>query len=446
MSKHVVVIGAGFAGLMAARELQAAGVSVEIVEARDRLGGRAWTEERMGRPLELGATWVHWYQAHTWTEIMRYNQPIVASPEPEKVYWNSSTGETTEGTLDQVDELIRPAMDEVFARANEYFPNPLDPLWILSEQYDGPAELREQFLADDQKSVLQQVRESGKFSQEQLDLISAYWSAAYIGNPETGSSLMAKQWAALSNLDLGLLDDITLKFKLVNGMQGIYNAMAEDLNCNIRLNTPVTAIDHDTGGATITLENGEVIKADATVVTVPVGAMNTIDFTPALPDSMQQVIDDGWNSKGAKIWIKIKGHHKILGYAPFPSKISVLRSEYFTDDDTTILVGFGSDHSALDLNDTAVAQEIVNQFNPELEVVDAAGHDWVADKWSGQAWGTLRAGQFSDGWDNFKDTGTRMFFAGTEWAQGWRGVCIDGALQSGMTTARRIIQDFRETV
>src|SRR5699024_11512869 len=103
-------------------------------------------------------------------------------------------------------------------------------------------------------------------------------------------------------------------------------------------------------------------------------------------------------------------------------------------------------YSALDLNDTAVAQEIVNQFNPEREVVDAAGHDWVADKWSGQAWGTLRAGQFSDGWDNFKDTGTRMFFAGTEWAQGWRGVCIDGALQSGMTTARRIIQDMRETV
>src|SRR5699024_10252957 len=146
----------------------------------------------------------------------------------------------------------------------------------------------EQFLADDQKSVLQQVRESGKFSQEQLDLISAYWSAAYIGNPETGSSLMAKQWAALSNLDLGLLDDITLKFKHVNGMQGIYNAMAESANTNIRLITPVTAIDHDTGGATITLENGEVIKADATVVTVPVGAMNTIDFTPALPDSMQQ--------------------------------------------------------------------------------------------------------------------------------------------------------------
>ncbi|WP_278822779.1 FAD-dependent oxidoreductase, partial [Corynebacterium stationis] len=68
----VVIIGAGFAGLVAARELQTAGIEYEILEAKDRIGGRAWTEERMGRPLELGATWVHWFQAHTWTEIMRY--------------------------------------------------------------------------------------------------------------------------------------------------------------------------------------------------------------------------------------------------------------------------------------------------------------------------------------------------------------------------------------
>lgn len=84
-TKHVVVVGAGFAGLMAARELQSAGISVEIIEARDRIGGRAWTDERMGRPLEMGATWVHWYQANVWNEIMRYNQPIVASPDRKSV-------------------------------------------------------------------------------------------------------------------------------------------------------------------------------------------------------------------------------------------------------------------------------------------------------------------------------------------------------------------------
>src|SRR5699024_10842270 len=129
-----------------------------------------------------------------------------------------------------------------------------------------------------------------------------------------------------SNMELDLLDDITLKYKLANGMPGIYEAMAEDLNCNIRLNTAVTAIAHDTAGATLTLVSGEVVKADATIVTVPVGAMGNVEFSPDLPDSMQNVIDEGWNATGAKIWIKIKGHHKFLGYAPYPAKMSDRKS------------------------------------------------------------------------------------------------------------------------
>ena len=44
MSKHVVIVGAGFAGLVAARELQMKGIDYQILEARDRIGGRAWTD------------------------------------------------------------------------------------------------------------------------------------------------------------------------------------------------------------------------------------------------------------------------------------------------------------------------------------------------------------------------------------------------------------------
>ena len=61
----VVVIGAGFAGLVAARELGRAGLDVLVLEARDRVGGRTWTDRRLGHDLELGGTWVHWVQPHT---------------------------------------------------------------------------------------------------------------------------------------------------------------------------------------------------------------------------------------------------------------------------------------------------------------------------------------------------------------------------------------------
>ncbi|MFT4729422.1 MAG: polyamine oxidase [Granulosicoccus sp.] len=55
----VIIVGAGAAGLSAARKLTADGISVTVVEARDRLGGRVWTDHRWDRALDLGASWIH---------------------------------------------------------------------------------------------------------------------------------------------------------------------------------------------------------------------------------------------------------------------------------------------------------------------------------------------------------------------------------------------------
>ncbi|MCJ7858164.1 NAD(P)/FAD-dependent oxidoreductase [Corynebacterium kalidii] len=434
---HIVIVGAGFAGLTAARELQAAGLSCEIVEARDRIGGRAWTADRMGRPLELGATWVHWHQPHVWTEITRYGQQIVSSPVDNDAYWVTD-GEVRSGTEADLDNLLEAPMRRIFEGSREFFPNPHDPLHVLSEDFDGPAEVRERFLAADQASVLDPVR-TGEFTREEQDLCDAYWSAGYIGDPNTGSSLMAKQWAALCDHRLSLVDEQTLRYKLVDGMRGIYGNIAADLDCPIRLNTPVTAVEHHDTGATVTLADGEEITADAVIVTAPVGALDTIDFTPPLAEGLQRTIDQKWNSTGFKIWIKVKGHHRIIGYAPTPATVAVFRSEYFMDDGTTICVGFGSHHDQVDLESVDDAQKIVDQWRPDLEVVDCTGHDWVADTWSGQAWATLRQGQFADAWHHFGRTDTRLYFAGADWAKGWRGVVVDGAIEQGISTARRVI-------
>ncbi|HEX2246938.1 MAG TPA: FAD-dependent oxidoreductase, partial [Arthrobacter sp.] len=78
----VIIIGAGFAGLTAARELTQQGHTVRILEARDRIAGRTWVENRMGRNLELGGTWVHWVQPHTWAELTRYGIGVTPSPTP----------------------------------------------------------------------------------------------------------------------------------------------------------------------------------------------------------------------------------------------------------------------------------------------------------------------------------------------------------------------------
>jgi len=56
----VLIVGAGFAGIGAARELKTAGYQVEILEARERIGGRAHTSTALGSNVDLGASWLHY--------------------------------------------------------------------------------------------------------------------------------------------------------------------------------------------------------------------------------------------------------------------------------------------------------------------------------------------------------------------------------------------------
>lgn len=56
--ERVVVVGAGMAGLSAARRLADNGVSVTVVEARQRIGGRTWTDTSLGLPIDLGGAWI----------------------------------------------------------------------------------------------------------------------------------------------------------------------------------------------------------------------------------------------------------------------------------------------------------------------------------------------------------------------------------------------------
>ena len=210
----------------------------------------------------------------------------------------------------------------------------------------------------------------------------------------------------------------------------------------IRLSTAVTAVAHNADGARLALADGTDVQADAVIVTAPLGALGGIAFSPALPAPAQQVVDDGFNCTGFKIWIRIRGKHSLIAYAPTGNPIALVRSEYF-DEDSTILVGFGPDHSQIDLTDAAQVQEIVRRWRPDLEVLECTGHDWVADPWSGQTWATPRSGQFLEGWSLFRDTGTRLRFAGADWAKGWNGVVVDGAIETGITTARGLIDEFR---
>lgn len=430
---RIGIVGAGFAGLISARELERLGHEVSVIEARDRIGGRTWTEERMGHTLEMGGTWVHWMQPYVWAELSRYGQELVVSPFVDRAYWITGD-EVRSGTEAELDAKLTAVQAKIFEGSREFFPFPHDPMFVLNDP-DTPQEVKDRFLAADQGSVLDGVRD-GSFTQEEIDLADGYWAAAYQGSPEVASPLMAKHWASLSDHRLSLLDDQTLRYKLKEGMKGIYGRIAADVRGEIRLNTVVTKVERDPNGATLTLADGTTERYDAVVVTVPVGALGSIEFLPALPQNIQKVVEDKWGCVGAKYWIKLRGHHNVFGYGPAGHPIAVFRSEYFLDDDTTIAVAFGPDHDALDVSDIAAVDAVVKVWDPELEVIDATMHDWVDDPWSGQTWTTPKSGQFVE--TRPQDLGDdRLVLAGSDWAAGWNSF-VDGAIETGYRAARVI--------
>ncbi|GGC69905.1 flavin monoamine oxidase family protein [Chelatococcus reniformis] len=71
MDLDVAVIGAGAAGLAAARTLVDAGIDTLVVEARPRVGGRAWTALHVATPLDLGCGWLHSAEVNPWTTMAR---------------------------------------------------------------------------------------------------------------------------------------------------------------------------------------------------------------------------------------------------------------------------------------------------------------------------------------------------------------------------------------
>lgn len=431
----ITVVGAGFAGLIAARELEALGHEVRVLEARDRIGGRTWTEERLGHSLEIGGTWVHWMMPYIWAEIIRYDETLVESPVPDRAYWVRD-GELQSSSSEEFDERLGKLQDKIFEGSREFFPYPHEPRHIFdSDEY--PEELRERMRAADATSIAEAVAAAG-FTEEEAHLVQASWAAAYNGYLDNASTLMAKHWAALSDHRLSLVDEQTIQFKIAGGMRAVYEGIERDLNTAVELNTVVTRVEHDEDGATITTGDGKTHRADAVIITAPIGALREIEFSPELAESPRQTIREGLNSTGTKVWFKVRGHRSFAAYAPPTQALTLVRSEYFLEDDTTLFVGFGPDRDKIDVTDAQQVQDAVRFWLPDVEVVESTGHDWGADPYTQETWSTPRVGQFLRTWDDeFEIAERRLQFAGGDLAKGWNGF-VDGAIESGMRAARAL--------
>jgi len=91
----------------------------------------------------------------------------------------------------------------------------------------------------------------------------------------------------------------------------------------------------------------------------------------------------------------------------------------------------------MDFTDRAAVEEVVRELIPEIEVVDVASHDWVADPYARETWGMQRPGQLTGAMAELQRPEGRLVLAGADYANGWYGF-IDGAIESALSAATTV--------
>ncbi|MDU0287702.1 NAD(P)/FAD-dependent oxidoreductase [Saccharothrix longispora] len=421
-----IVIGAGFAGMTAARELGSRGKRTLVLEAKDRVGGRAYTETLAGHLVELGGAWVHWTQPHVWTEITRYGLGIV--PDEKAVFANFPGADGQMKTYPGAEILARQQelLERLFAGWEEYFERPHDP-WFRAEK-----------LAEVDKLSLRDRILELELSPEDENLLWGWASGESGGLSSRGALTMPGHWWAMGGLQLIGFDAI-FNLRLEVGMQKLVELMAADVaESELRLNTAVKAVHDDGTAVIVTAASGEVFTASTAVVTVPVNVWKNIEFSPALPEPYTRASTETIGVPNAvKLALHLRGDFEGAFYAQGEegSAFIGLFPHRVLPDGTHLVVGFCVEEG-VDVNDRKQVEDAVRHLEPRAEVIDYKLHDWGRDEFSEGGWAYRQPGQLTTMQEIQRPQG-RLAFASGDIANGWSG-CVDGAIESGIVAARHV--------
>ncbi len=434
-SYDVIVIGTGFAGLTAARELKLKGYRVLILEARDRIGGRTFTEDFGGRPTDLGGTWVHWCQPYVWAEIGRYGVEVEETPgRTDDLIYLDWDGRRHQAKQSELLSAAFPEVQRLLSDARDIMPRPAEPLVDTG------------WMSEDRLSVAQKFDSSNLSPEAKLAASSVFSLMA-------GSATTNMAWIeiirlfALTGYDLGNLFDALARYNVKGGMRTLYSALAADCGADIQLNCPVSEVQTSSSGVKVMTVAGKTHSAAAAISTLPLNILKDVKFTPDLPPEKLRVSIETHAGRSNKMHVLLEGSYRpITGWAPTggASPINELKWEG-EHDGRTLFLAFGSKDNDIDMTDKSAVQAAIRQFLPDAIVSEIKAHNWNSDPYSKGAWCFPRPGQISSALQPLQAPHGRIHFASGDWASGWRSA-IDGAIEQGITASRDLHRALATTI
>jgi monoamine oxidase len=420
----VIIIGAGVAGLSAARDLTAAGARALVLEARDRLGGRIMTYQTADGPIELGAEFVHGAVDETLSVAreagLALRETDRSAPPP--------TGDSRAERASRTTVDIFSAMDVVLAHASA----------------DGPDESF--------RHLVDRVEVDPQIKARCLALVEGYHAA----DPDRFSVR-----SLLRNTAADERPGANRQFRFASGYDGLVTAIFQRIDpqlCEVRLDTVVTAVSWGRRRVAVRTSTGEELAAPQLIVTVPLGVLKsgTIEFSPRLADKEEALarLEMGDAERvslclASDAWVASErfppAGFLMTGQPPFPVWW-ISRPPPFP-----VVTGWAGGRNARALAHMSGAARVEAAVVALAAALDADGgrlrqdlrggftHDWLADPFARGAYSYAGVGGSEAGDELALPIDGTLFFAGEATESDGDNGTVHGAIASGRRAAKRAL-------
>ncbi|KAJ4263328.1 hypothetical protein NW762_006146 [Fusarium torreyae] len=443
-----IVIGAGYAGLVAARDLVKAGKKTLLVEARDRIGGRTWSAEVDGTTYEMGGTWVSHNHGRLFSEMQRYGlKDDVSVTRTEGGGCDYFTLDTGSGSR----KLTHKEAGDMTANAWNIFINwdgkmgrdicPL-PHSTLGNIRVNPEKVKEvdKLTCRDR---IEQIKHL--LSADELALLESIVPHIGGGAVEDMGFLGMICAQALQNYEIATFEEVWTLYKIREGQSALARRIFDDavrLGLQYTFKSPVKSITDKDGIVSVETTASKTYRARRVVNTLPITCLPDIRFDPPLSPLRQEAIKINQLDYLTKCHAEVEGDLRGLRGCTWPGDLLYVYGDGFcAGGKSTRITSFAGDNRGkLDpIKEPEKLETALQRFHP-MKIKKVLWHDWVSDPYAkaGAAW--YPANFLTKYLAELQSRHGNVLMANADWASGWRGF-IEGAMEQGAIAADTVLNE-----